>query len=184
MMSLTRTGRCDPGLIEAARGGDEKALVSLISAAQPDVRRYAARNCRAADIDDAVQETLLLLYRRVGTLRAVTSFSAWIFAVARRACLRLLRMSVGIPEIPVDGAEARLAHLRPEDLRIDLSRAIQSLPEHYREVIPAARYRGVVDRRNRRGPQADPRERQGPHSPRADADPRISGPRLTPIKAV
>ena len=65
----------------------------------------------------------------------MTSFSAWIFAVARRACLRLLRMSVGIPEIPVDGAEARLAHLRPEDLRIDLSRAIQSLPEHYREVI-------------------------------------------------
>jgi RNA polymerase sigma factor (sigma-70 family) len=135
MMSLTRTGRCDPGLIEAARGGDEKALVSLIAAAQPDIRRYAARNCRAADIDDAVQETLLLLYRRVGTLRAVTSFSAWIFAVARRACHRLLRMSVGIPETPVDGAEARLAHLRPEDLRIDLSRAIQSLPEHYREVI-------------------------------------------------
>ena len=135
MMSLTRTGRCDPGLIEAARGGDEKALVSLISAAQPDVRRYAARNCRAADIDDAVQETLLLLYRRVGTLRAVTSFSAWIFAVARRACLRLLRMAVGIPETPVDGMDARLAHLRPEDLRIDLSRAIQSLPEHYREVI-------------------------------------------------
>jgi RNA polymerase sigma factor (sigma-70 family) len=132
MMSMTRTGRCDPRLIEAARGGDEKALVSLIAAAQPDVRRYAARNCRAADIDDAVQETLLLLYRRVGTLRAVTSFSAWLFAVARRACLRL---SVGIPETPVDGADARLAHLRPEDIRIDLSRAIQSLPEHYREVI-------------------------------------------------
>lgn len=27
------------------------------------------------------------------------------------------------------------AHLRPEDIRIDLSRAIQSLPAHYREVI-------------------------------------------------
>jgi RNA polymerase sigma factor (sigma-70 family) len=135
MMSLTRTGRCDSGLIEAARGGDEQALVSLIAAAQPDVRRYAARNCRAADIDDAVQETLLLLYRRVGTLRAAASFSAWIFAVTRRACLRLLRMASGIGEVPADAAEARLAHLRPEDLRIDLSRAIQSLPEHYREVI-------------------------------------------------
>ena len=96
MTPLAATGRCDPALIEAARGGDEKALVSLLAAAQPDVRRYAARNCRAADIDDAVQETLLLLYRRVGTLRAVTSFSAWIFAVAKRACLRLLRM--GLPE--------------------------------------------------------------------------------------
>ena len=135
MMPLSSTGRYDPGLIEAARCGDEKALVSLITAAQPDVRRYAARNCRAADIDDAVQETLLLLYRRVGTLRAVTSFSAWIFAVARRACHRLLRMSAGVPEAPVDGSDARLAHLRPEDLRIDLCRAIQSLPEHYREVI-------------------------------------------------
>jgi RNA polymerase sigma-70 factor (ECF subfamily) len=135
MNSLVRTSRCDPGLIEAARGGDEKALVSLITAAQPDVRRYAARTCRAADIDDAVQETLLLLYRRVGTLRAVTSFSAWLIAVTRRACYRLLRMSAGPPDSPPDDADARLAHLRPEDLRIDLSRAIQSLPEHYREVI-------------------------------------------------
>ena len=109
--------------------------MSLISAAQPDIRRYAARNCRAADIDDAVQETLLLLYRRVGTLRAVTSFSAWLFAVAKRACLRLLRRSIGMADAAAREAEARLAHLRPEDLRIDLSRAIQSLPDHYREVI-------------------------------------------------
>jgi len=134
MTALARASRCDPGLIEAARCGDEKALVSLIAAAQPDIRRYATRNCRAADIDDAVQETLLLLHRRVGTLRAVTSFSAWLFAVARRACLRLMRMSPGMPDAS-DGIDARLAHLRPEDLRIDLSRAIQSLPDHYREVI-------------------------------------------------
>ena len=135
MTTLTRTGRWPAGLVDAARCGDEKALLSLISAAQPDVRRYAARNCRAADIDDAVQETLLLVYRRIGTLRAVTSFSAWLFAVARRACYRLLRMSAGIPDEPIDTAEARWAHLAPEDIRIDLSRAIQSLPDHYREVI-------------------------------------------------
>jgi RNA polymerase sigma factor (sigma-70 family) len=135
MTAMTATSRCDPSLIEAARGGDADALVALIAKAQPDIRRYAARNCRAADIDDAVQETLLLLYRRVGTLRAVTSFSAWLFAVARRACLRLLRRSVGLSDAPEGDAEARLAHRAPEDIRIDLSRAIQSLPAHYREVI-------------------------------------------------
>ena len=128
MTSLAGTGRCDPGLIEAARGGDEKALVSLIAAAQPDIRRYATRNCRAADIDDAVQETLLILYRRVGMLRAVTSFSAWLFAIARRACHRLLRMSVGLPDAPEYMIEARLTHLGPEDLRLDLCCAIQSCP--------------------------------------------------------
>ena len=42
---------------------------------------------------------------------------------------------MAFPDTPSDDAAARLAHLRPEDLRIDLSRAIQSLPEHYREVI-------------------------------------------------
>jgi RNA polymerase sigma factor (sigma-70 family) len=135
MSALTGTGRYDPALIAAARGGDENALVSLISAAQPDVRRYAARNCRAADIDDAVQETLLLLYRRVGTLRAVTSFSAWLFALVRRACLRLLRKSTAVTDPTTDEMDTRLARLRPEDIRIDLCRAIQSLPEHYREVI-------------------------------------------------
>jgi len=75
------------------------------------------------------------MYRRIGTLRAVSSFSAWLFAVARRACHRLLRMSIGLPDDLPDAVEARLAHLRPEDIRIDLSRATQSLPEHYREVI-------------------------------------------------
>ncbi|MEP6837859.1 MAG: sigma-70 family RNA polymerase sigma factor [Bradyrhizobium sp.] len=77
----------------------------------------------------------LLLYRRGGTLRAVTSFSAWPFAVARRACYRLLRRSMGLAETAAADAEARLVHLPAEDIRLDLSRAIQSLPEHYREVI-------------------------------------------------
>lgn len=135
MTVLARASRCDAALIAAARGGDAGALMSLIAAAHPDIRRYAARNCRAADIDDAVQETLLLLYRRVGTLRAVTSFSAWLFAVARRTCLRLLRRSEAMAEAPADELETRLSHLAPEDIRIDLSRAIQSLPDHYREVI-------------------------------------------------
>jgi RNA polymerase sigma-70 factor (ECF subfamily) len=35
----------------------------------------------------------------------------------------------------LDEVDAQLAHLRPEDIRIDLSHAIQSLPQHYREVI-------------------------------------------------
>src|SRR4051812_49919056 len=107
MTSLARIGRSDPGLIEAARGGDETALLSLIAAAQPDVRRYAARNCRAADIDDAVQETLLLLYRRVGTLRVGTSFSACLFSGARRGLFPLLWVLGGGPRSPSHAAAPR-----------------------------------------------------------------------------
>jgi RNA polymerase sigma factor (sigma-70 family) len=91
-------------------------------------------------VDDVVQETLWLLYRRVGTLRTLTSLSAWLLAVVKRECMRaaarLLRRHADLEEALQDGAnEAHLAHMPIDDLRIDVSRAIQSLPEHYREVV-------------------------------------------------
>ena len=135
MIGSARTSRYDLAVVEAARLGDERALITLIAAAQPDIRRYASRNCRMADADDVVQETLLVLYRHLGSLRAVTSFAGWLLAVAHRACLRLLRVDATMSGHLTDEIEMRIAHLRPEDLRIDLGRAIQSLPDHYREVI-------------------------------------------------
>ena len=121
-------------LVELAVAGDPAALLGLIEAARPDIRRYARATCRAADVDDAVQETLLLLYRRVGTLRAVSAFSGWLFAIVRRECLRLAR---ALRLAPADGLEAEQAILAQPDaaLRLDLSRAIQSLPEHYRSLV-------------------------------------------------
>lgn len=129
--------RYDVVLLEAARGGDQAALLRLLAVAQPDIRRYARLSCRRADdVDDAVQETLWLLYRRLGALRALTAFSGWLLAVVRRECLRLARRGMGqsddIEEIEND---LRYASLPQDALRIDLARAIQSLPEHYREVI-------------------------------------------------
>ena len=102
----SRPWRQDPDLISAAQAGNEEAVLALLKVAQPDIRRYAARSCRSGDdVDDAVQETLWLLYRRVGTIRALTSVSGWL---ATR------------PSI---------------ELRLDVARAIRSLPEHYRQVV-------------------------------------------------
>ena len=129
--------RYDVGMLERARCGDRDAILSLLAAAQPDIRRYARRNCsNSDDIDDAVQEALWLIYRRIGTLRALTSFSGWIFAVVRRECMRLSRRMTG-QAVEADEAD-RLGELSwspPVELRIDLTNAIQSLPEHYREIV-------------------------------------------------
>ena len=51
-----------------------------------------------------------------------TAFSAWLFAVTRRACYRLLRMSVSIPDSSAEDADARLAHLRPQATRHPMTR--------------------------------------------------------------
>src|SRR5258708_10313023 len=69
-------------LVHAASAGDRDAIAALLAAAQPDIRRYARRTCRTtSDVEDAVQETLFVLYRRLGMLRRVGSLFAWLFLV-------------------------------------------------------------------------------------------------------
>lgn len=125
----------DPALIEAAREGDERALVRLLETSRSDLKRIAATQCAsAADADDAVQETLWLVYRRIGALRTVSSFGAWIFSIVRRECQRLMRGMRGQSKLP-DEDHPLFAYYTTPGLRIDLAAAIQSLPGKYREAI-------------------------------------------------
>lgn len=122
-------------LIEAARQGDQLAIEHLLQICRPNLRRVALTQCsNAADADDAVQETILMVYRRIGALRTVTSFSSWVFAIVRRECYRLLRRMRGQVEMPEDDHPVFAYYTRP-DLRSDLAAAIQSLPEKYRDAI-------------------------------------------------
>jgi RNA polymerase sigma factor (sigma-70 family) len=132
---MTAASKIEPDLVQAAGRGDHDALVRLLTVAQPDVRRFAQRTCRnSSDVDDAVQEALWLLARRIGTLRAIGSFSAWLFAIVRRECLRLARR-MHLSESIEDHAEELVAQRRDTDLRLDVAAALQSLPEHYRTII-------------------------------------------------
>lgn len=125
----------DPVLISAARQGDETALLRLLETSQPDLRRIAASQCAsAADADDAVQESLWLVYRRIGALRTIGSYTAWLFSIVRHECQRLMRRMQGQVELP-DDDHPLFAYYTTPDLRVDLAAAIQSLPDKYREVI-------------------------------------------------
>ena len=123
-------------LVARAQAGDPGAMDALLKAAQPDIKRYARATCRAGDVDDAVQDALMILHRRVGTLRLAAALSGWMFAVVRRECLRLARKALGTP-VPIESLadDARLAARPAAELRLDLAVAIGSLPDHYREVI-------------------------------------------------
>ena len=64
----------------------------------------------------------------------------WLFAIVRRECLRFAARLTGHPvdldEALADPAnEARLVSMPQHELRIDVSRAIESLPSHYREIV-------------------------------------------------
>jgi RNA polymerase sigma factor (sigma-70 family) len=122
-------------LLEAARLGDTTALDRLLQICQPDVRRYAYRHCLMSDVDDAVQETLLIIARRLQSLRAVAAFSGWLFQIVRRECRRLERSIFQLDPYDEEKMESWLATCSDETVRLDLVNALESLPEHYREAI-------------------------------------------------
>lgn len=124
-------------LVGRARAGDALAIADLLRLAQTDIRRYARRSCRNhSDVEDAVQETLIVLYRRIGSLRQVGAISGWLFRIVERYCIRLTLRLAGVPFAQeAEAIERRFARIPKAELRLDIARGIESLPEHYREVL-------------------------------------------------
>ncbi|MDE2249425.1 MAG: RNA polymerase sigma factor [Pseudomonadota bacterium] len=127
--------RHDPQLLEAARLGDIAAVQRLLVECRPGLQRIAQQQCSSSvDPDDAVQESLLLIYRRIGALRTAASFPAWTFSIVRRECHRLWRAMHGEKAMEPENLPV-MVYVDRLELRNDLAAAIQSLPEKYREAI-------------------------------------------------
>lgn len=72
--------------------------------------------------------------RHVGTIRSLVAFSAWLFSVVRRECLRLARKAGLVPSIDDGEVDAQLLSRSEADLRLDVAAAFEALPAHYRDV--------------------------------------------------
>ncbi|WP_228894170.1 RNA polymerase sigma factor [Pseudoduganella aquatica] len=122
-------------VLDAAHRGDPAALAQLLRLCQPDIRRYAQRSCLISDVDDAVQEALLVLSRRLEAVRVLAAFSGWLFKVVQRECRRLGRVALNFDPYDEARAEQWLAAQDTAGLRADLVNALESLPVDYRQVI-------------------------------------------------
>lgn len=58
-----------------------------------------------------------------------------LFAIVRRECQRLARMALGRVSLEDAATERRLISLPMDQLRLNLSLSMQSLPESYREIV-------------------------------------------------
>lgn len=124
-------------LIESARQGNSGAMAALLAECQPDLKRFARRTCtNTEDAEDAVQVALWQLYRKIGALRTVATFTTWLFRIVERECYRLYRgkkYAESLDDLAADDMPASDAV--PTDLRTDLIRAIERLTPPYREVL-------------------------------------------------
>jgi RNA polymerase sigma factor (sigma-70 family) len=134
----------DLPLIDAARAGNPQALERLLLEARPELRRYAQRSCLLSDVDDAVQESLLVLARYLSSLRHVQAWSRWMFRIVRRQCHRLARTALRQDLWDDERVDAMVARRTEEELRVDIAAALESLPESYREVVVLRDFEGLT----------------------------------------
>ena len=123
-------------LLERARDGDQAALERLMKVHRPDLERYARRHCASDDVEEAVQDALWILYRRLGGLRSVAAFAGWLYQVVRRACLKYAmgrRRDISLDDL--SAGYDRDYGATDIELRTILAGIIASLPLPYREVL-------------------------------------------------
>lgn len=127
----------EKAMFAAAQAGDPLALDLLLRQLQPDIRRYARFQChRSSALEDVVQEALIIVYRKVGSVRDAAALAGWMFRVVTRLCMvAVLGLMRGMEQIEALQDDARFARMPQDDLRIDLIRALESLPAMYREVV-------------------------------------------------
>jgi RNA polymerase sigma factor (sigma-70 family) len=123
-------------LLACVRQGDADAMAQLLARLQPDLRRYAKRSCASADVDEAVQDAMVIIYRKAGSLKFMLAWSSWIFTIVLRICLRLKRRAHMLEPFD-DGNPDHMAGASHADLalRLDLAIILSRLEERHREVL-------------------------------------------------
>ncbi len=129
-------------LIQLAIQGDPGAINSLLSRYQPSLSRFARKHCATPeDAEDAVQETLWVIFRKIKTLRAGMAFVSWMFQIVRNHCYALLRKTYRSRETVELASRDLLDRSRNAEEALgeihqkDLSKAIRQLPAAQREVL-------------------------------------------------
>lgn len=82
-------------VVIAAQRGDSRALAALVAGSHAHVRRFAHTLCSTPeDAEDAMQEALIVLFRKIGTLRATAALAGWMFQIVRNECIRRSRLAL------------------------------------------------------------------------------------------
>jgi RNA polymerase sigma-70 factor (ECF subfamily) len=145
---MTASGMTEAEAIERAQQGDGVCFEALYSMHKRRVFSLCLRMTgNTAEAEDLTQEAFLQLYRKIGTFRGESAFSTWLHRLAVNVVLMHLRKK-GLPEVSLQETLEPTEEDKPkrdfggEDNvligsidRVNLERAIESLPPGYRIIF-------------------------------------------------
>jgi len=134
---------------------DREALEGLLRSVQLSLRRYLSGLAGATDADDLLQDVLVIIVRRLGTLEDPKLFRPWSFRIASREAFRHIRKrrlwqerhedeaeldDLATPDAPPSGELLR--ELLAANTISPASRAVLLL--HFQEELPLAEVAAIL----------------------------------------
>lgn len=138
----------DPEAVLARRllKGDSDSFDQFVSLFRSRIFQYSFLMCgQREDAEEVAQETLLTVFEKIDQLREPEHVKAWVFHIAKNACLMMRRKSIFAPheEVSLDESGRQIGDsgelpdkgvLRHE-LHDQIRAAIRALPPMYRAVF-------------------------------------------------
>ena len=130
----------DPDLVRACREGDEQAWALLVDRFARYVYAIAVQAYRlpAHDAEDVFQEVFARAFQHLASLKSDEAIRPWIGQLTRRLCVDRLRMAQR--ETPSDASLELIegnadGQLERIELALGVRAAMETLPEHCREIL-------------------------------------------------
>ena len=132
----------DEVLIHQAQEGNERAFSLLVERYQERVLNVCFRIVgNMEDAEEATMDTFLACYRSLGSFEGRSSFATWLYRITLRSSYKLSRKSPEYATVEeLDDNEVQLADnpydlLQGQEIRSIIEQAIESLPDHLKEVV-------------------------------------------------
>jgi RNA polymerase sigma-70 factor, ECF subfamily len=148
---IDATGMDDRALLEAARGGDRRAMERLLAQAYDAIWPVCRRICGSeTDAADAAQEAVIAVMKNLHRFDGRSRFTTWVYRIATNASLDELRRRRRRP-VPGDPStlgdfarDPRVVHADEiASARVDIDRALQAIPAEFRAALALRELTGL-----------------------------------------
>jgi RNA polymerase sigma-70 factor (ECF subfamily) len=160
MEESKRMSQADRELLTRIRAGDKAACAACIESHAPGVYRVALRLMRdEAEAQEVMQETFFSAFRAIDQFDGRSEIATWLYRIATNAALMRLRRArpdftsvddaadpddgLPVPEALYDWCCLPEPELENAEVRAELERAIQALPDRLRAVFVLRELEGL-----------------------------------------
>ncbi len=119
-------------LVRKAQKRDKQALEELVEVSYRLVRKVATPLLPLSSVDDAVQETYLIVLQKLHHLQYPGAFRSWLSRIALHVCYGIRRKTKPTEEL---SAEQMVTDLSGTEKSLTLKAALDALPQNDRDIL-------------------------------------------------